>query len=81
MRKINEAARFSQSQPFLLLSEYCEECASTPADKLAIAFRCLEKGLRMSLEQFTRISLQNTRSRRTNVLETLYIPYEGAKKK
>ena len=87
MRKIDEAARFgAKANAFLLLlSEYivcaCEEGASTPADMLAIAFRCLEEGLRMSLEQFTRISLQTTRSRRTNVLETLYIPYEGAKKK
>ena len=87
MKKVDKAARFgSQTNAFLLLlSEYivcaCEEDSQVPADMLAVAFRCLDEILRFSLDQFTRISLLSTRTRRTNVVDALYIPHEGAKKK
>ena len=87
MTKVDEAARFaSQTNAFLLLlSEYmvcaCEENSQVPADMLAVAFRCLDEILRLSLDQFTRISLLSTKSRRTNVMEALYIPHVGARRK
>ena len=83
LKKADEAARFGIciNAFLLLLSEYivyaCEHDSPIPADMLAAVFRCLDEVLRLSLDQFTRIAVLALKSRRTNLLEALFIPHEG----
>ena len=71
---LDRAARFGiRTNAFLLLlSEYlvcaCEEQSPVPADLMVAAFKCLDEGLRTTLDQFARDSLLATSSRRANVL-------------
>ena len=66
LRKADWASRYGmRSTSFLLLlSEYlvrgCEEETAIPVDMLSSAFRCLDETLRLTLEQFTRISVLAT---------------------
>ena len=74
---LDRAARFGvRTNAFLLLlSEYlvcaCEEQSPVPADLMVAAFKCLDEGLRTTLDQFTRVSLLATSSRWANVLSAM----------
>ena len=73
------------SASFLLLTEYlalgCEENSPVPADLLTTAFHCLDHGLHTVLEQLVQISTISTFSRRGNVLDALFFPLKGARKR
>ena len=83
---LDRAARFGiRTNVFLsLLSEYlvcaCEEQSPVPAYLMVAAFKCLNEGLRTTLDQFTRVSLLATSSCQANVLSAMDIPFEGVKK-
>ena len=69
----------------LLLTEYlalgCEDDTTVPADLLVAAFHCLDHGLRTSLDQFSLIATLATSARRGNVLDALFLPSPGARKR
>ena len=87
LTKVDSASRFGMraSSFLLLLTEYlatgCEEDTPVPADLLKAAFHCLDRGLCTVLEQFARVSTLATSSRRSNVLDALFLPSEGARKR
>ena len=69
----------------LLLSEYlvvaCDSSSTIPPHKAISAFQCLEDGLRIVLDQFARISVLATTSRRGNVLDAIFLPSDGARRR
>ncbi|XP_033641699.1 uncharacterized protein LOC117301803 [Asterias rubens] len=86
-RKMDLSARLGlRTTSFLLLhSEYleqgCDEETMVPADMMIAALHCLENGLCSVLDQFTKITTLATTSRRANVLDALFLPSAGARKR
>ena len=86
-KKLDSASRFGmRSTSFLLLlSEYlalgADGDSAVPADLVVAALHCLDDGLRTILDQFSRISALATSSRRANVLDALFLPSVGARKR
>ena len=64
-----------------LLSEYlvcsCEADSPVSPEATETAFRCLDDGLRLCMDQFMRVSLMTINARRTNVLDTIFVPSDG----
>ena len=87
LKKVDTASRLGlrASSFLLLLTEYlalgCEEDSPIPADLFTAALHCLDHGLRTSLDQFSRISTLEVTARRANVLDALFLPSEGARKR
>ena len=87
LKKVDTASRLGlrASSFLLLLTEYlalgCEEDSPVPADLFTAALHCLDHGLRTSLDQFSRISTLAVTARRANVLDALFLPSEGARKR
>lgn len=87
LKQLDTASRYGMRTAsfLLLLSEYlvsgCEEDSAIPADMLTTAFHCLDNGLRSVLGQFTRLSTLATSTRRGNVLDALFLPSQGARKR
>lgn len=83
--KVDTASRAGLRIAFFLqlLSEYlvasCEVDSPVSPEATELAFRCLDHCLRICMDQFIRISLLSTKARRSNVLESIFLPSEGAK--
>ena len=86
-RKMDSSARMGMRTTsfLLLLSEYleqgCDEENMVPADMMIAALHCLDNGLCSILDQFTKITTLATTSRRANVLDALFLPSAGARKR
>ena len=86
LKKLDSSSRFGmRTTSFLLLSEYlalgCDENSTVPGDMMMAALHCLDQGLRTVIDQFARISTLATSTRRSNVLDALFLPSEGARKR
>ena len=66
-----------------LLSEFlvcaCETDSPVSPNSTELAFHFLDNCLRICMDQFIRISSLSTAVRRTNVLEAIFLPSDGAK--
>ena len=66
-----------------LLSEFlvcsCEADSPVSPQTTELAFRCLDDCLRICMDQFIRISMLATTARRTNVLDAIFLPSDGAR--
>ena len=66
-----------------LLSEFlvcaCETDSPVSPNSTELAFHFLDNCLRICMNQFIRISTLSTAVRRTNVLEAIFLPSDGAK--
>ena len=87
VRKMDSASRFGMriSSFLLLLSEYLtlagDEDSAILADMMVAALHCLDNGLCTVLDQFTRVSTLVTSARRAKVLDALFLPSVGARKR
>ena len=65
-----------------LLSEFlmcsCEADSPVSPETTGLAFQCLDDCLRICMDQFIRVSMMATLARRTNVLEAIFLPSDGA---
>ena len=86
-QKLDQLARFGiwTNALLLMFSKYlvcdCQEQSPVPTDFMVLAFKCFDEGLCTTFNQFTRISLQATSLCQANVMDTVYILYEGVKKR
>ena len=87
LKKLDAASRHGMAAAsfLLLLTEYlvsgCEEETAIPPDMLTAAFHCLDNGLQSVLSQFARVAALATSVRRGNVLDALFLPSQGARKR
>ena len=87
LKKLDSSSRFGMRTTsfLLLLSEYlalgCDENSTVPGDMMVAALHCLDQGLRTVIDQFARISTLATSTCRSNVLDALFLPSEGARKR
>ena len=86
LKKLDSSSRFGMrtTSLLLLLSEYlalgCDENSTVPGDMMVAALHCLDQGLCTVIDQFARISTLATSTHRSNVLDALFLPSEGARK-